>query len=415
MSPVPHAGPSDRGTVGAALMPAEGLMAGLPSWPSFDADEIAAVERVLASGKVNFWTGGECVAFESEFAAFAGTRHAISLANGTVALELALRALGIGPGDEVVVPARTFIATASCVVAVGATPIVADIDCRSQNLTPDSVAAVLSPRTKAIIPVHLAGWPCEMGPIMELARTRGIRVIEDCAQAHGATWQGAPVGSFGDAAAFSFCQDKIMTTGGEGGMLVTSDSDIWRRAWAFKDHGKSYAAVYERHHPPGFRWLHESFGSNYRMTEMQAAIGRVQLSKLPRWVRKRRALAATLDELLARTDGLEVHRPPEHSAHAYYRYYAFLGPALRARGCTQERVMEEAARIGVPCMTGACGEIYRERAFTSAGLGPPHPLPVARLLSETSLALPVHPTMEKGDAEWLAHGIKLAIMRASNG
>src|ERR1022692_53947 len=264
--------------------------------PSFAEDETQAALAVIRSGKVNSWPGEEGRLFETEFAAFTGSRHAIALANGTVALELALYALGIGPGDEVVVASRTFIASASCVVMRGAVPVVADVDRDSQNITADTVRAVLTPRTRAIIAVHLSGWPCEMDPILELARERGLWVIEDCAQAHGATYKGRPVGSMGDVNAFSFCQDKIMTTGGEGGLLTMNDPDMWARAWAFKDHGKSYDAVYYRTHLPGFRWLHESFGTNWRLTEMQSALGRVLLRKLPQMVEKRRLLDTILSE-----------------------------------------------------------------------------------------------------------------------
>ena len=209
-------------------------------WPFFSEDEIEAVAEVLRSGKVNYWTGSECRQFEQEYANFTETRYAISLANGTLALEAALHSLGIGPGDEVVVPSRTFIATASCVAMSGARPVVADIDSESQTLTAETVRDVLTPRTRAIIAVHLAGWPCDMDPLCELGRARDLYVIEDCAQAHGATYKGRPVGGLGDVGAFSFCQDKIITTAGEGGMLVTNNPDIWRRAWEFKDHGKNF-------------------------------------------------------------------------------------------------------------------------------------------------------------------------------
>lgn len=368
-----------------------------PPWPVFGQDEIDAAGVVLASGRVNYWTGEECRRFEEEFAAFCGTRHAISLANGTLALELALHALGIGPGDEVIVPARTFIASASCAVVRGAVPVMADIDPVSQNLTADTVLAVLTSRTRAIVAVHLAGWPCDMDPIIALARERGIKVVEDCAQAHGATYKGQPVGSLGDCAAFSFCQDKIMTTGGEGGMLVLNDTRLWEKAWAYKDHGKSYDAVFNREHPPGFRWLHESFGSNYRMTEMQAAIGRRQLEKLPRWLAARRRNADLLGEGFAAIPGLRVTRPEPAFGHAYYKYYVFVEPDALAPGWDAARINEAINAEGVPCFAGSCSEIFRERAFGSRGWGPAQPLPTARRLGETSLMFMVHPTL--GDAE----------------
>lgn len=364
-------------------------------WPYYAPDEIEAVTRVLTSGHVNYWTGRECSEFELEYANHVGVPHAIALANGTLALELALYALGIGPGDEVVVPSRTFIASASCVVARGAVPVVADIHPVSQNLTADTVQAVITPRTRAIVAVHLAGWPCDMEPLMVFARERGLSVVEDCAQAHGALYCGKPVGSFGDAAAFSFCQDKIISTGGEGGMLLLKDTDGWKKAWAYKDHGKSYEAVFHRQHAPGFRWLHESFGSNWRMTEMQAAIGLRQLSKLREWVEIRRHYASTLEKGFMNIPGLRLTPTPKDITHSYYRYYAFVEPhALRA-GWDQTRIIAEINAQGIPCFSGSCSEIYREEAFVGNRWEPAQRLPVAQRLGETSLAFLVHPTLDE--------------------
>lgn len=364
-----------------------------PPWPVFGPDEIEAVSKVLTSGKVNYWTGNECTLFEEEFAAAFNCKYAISLSNGTVALELALLSLGIGPGDEVIVPSRTFIATASSVVARGAVPVVADVDPDSGNLTADTVARVLSSKTRAVIPVHLGGWPCEMDSLMRMAREYRLKVIEDCAQAHGATYQGSPVGSFGDCAAFSFCQDKIMTTGGEGGMLVTNDEALWRRAWEYKDHGKSWQAVFEQVHPTGFRWLHESFGSNFRMTEMQAAIGRLQLKKLPEWLARRRSNAALLEAGLARLPALKVPSPGLGVGHAYYKFYALLVLEQLRPDWDQVRIIEAINAEGVPCLAGSCSEIYREKAFQHRGWGLLEPLPVASDLSKRSLMFQVHPTL----------------------
>lgn len=366
-------------------------------WPSYDADEIEAVRRVLESGNVNYWTGEECIQFEKEYAAYCGRRHAIALANGSVALELALLAYGIGPGDEVVTTSRTFIASASCAVLRGATPVFADVDPVSQNLTADSIRAVLTERTKAIVAVHLAGWPCDMEPILELALANNLVVFEDCAQAHGAAYKGRPVGSFGAAAAFSFCQDKIITTGGEGGMLLFDDTDTWHKAWAFKDHGKSYDAMFRREHPPGFRWTHESFGTNWRMTEIQAAIGRLQLAKLPQWVAKRQQLAGLLSEGLGALPGIRITRPGPGITHSYYKYYAFLEPGVLKPGWDQNRVITAINAESIPCMNGSCGEIYLEKAFVDAGLAPAARLPIAQLLGATSLCFSVHPTLSEAD------------------
>ncbi|MBX3451407.1 MAG: DegT/DnrJ/EryC1/StrS aminotransferase family protein [Planctomycetaceae bacterium] len=366
----------------------------LPGWPVFDDEQIAAVERVLRSGKVNYWTGEEVRKFEEEYAAALGVRHAIAVANGTVALELALFALDIGPGDEVVVPSRTFVASASAVVARGATPVIADLDPDSQNLTARTVAKVLSPRTRAIIAVHLAGWPCEMDDLREFAKRHELYVIEDCAQAHGATYRGRPVGTFGDINAFSFCQDKILTTGGEGGLVTTDETSLWEKAWSYKDHGKSWDAVHNRQHTGSFKYLHESFGTNWRLTEMQAALGRVQLRRLPEWSTRRRQNAACLAEQLAPIPGLRIPEVPQHLEHACYKFYAFIRPEHLAPGWSRDRIVEAIQSRGIFCGCGSCAEIYREKAFSSAGLGPRSPLPVAHELQETSLMFQIHPTLE---------------------
>lgn len=388
-------------------------------WPFFDRDEIDSVTAVLASGKVNYWTGQEGREFEKEFAAFTGCSHAIALANGTVALELALHALGIGHGDEVIVTSRTFIASASCIVMRGAIPVLADVDPASQNVTAETIRTALTPRTRAIICVHLAGWPCDMDPILALARERGLKVIEDCAQCHGATYKGRSIGSLGDVAAFSFCQDKIMTTGGEGGMLTTNDETIWRKAWEYKDHGKSFDAVYNRPHPPGFRWLHESFGTNWRLTEMQSAIGRVQLSKLPEWTRIRNRHAAILTEGFSEIPALRVTIPPPEIGHGYYKYYVFIRPEMLKNSLTdntkhktlqasslgqnselntwwaRDRIMAAINAEGIPCFSGSCSEIYLEKAFD--GLWPVERQLVAHELGETSLMFLVHPNLTEQD------------------
>ena len=362
-------------------------------WPFFSKDQIDAATLVLQSGKVNYWTGTEGREFEKEFAAFTSCSHAIALANGTVALELALYVLNIGAGDELIVTPRTFIASASCIVMRGATPVLADVDPITQNITVDTIRPCITERTKAIICVHLAGWPCDMDPIVDLAREYGLKVIEDCAQAHGATYKGRPVGSLGDVAAFSFCQDKIMTTGGEGGMLTTNDSALWEKAWAFKDHGKSYDAVYNRQHPPGFRWLHESFGTNWRLTEMQSAIGRLQLRKLPEWTKTRQRYAAILTDAFKKIPALRVTVPPPEIGHACYKYYVFVRPELLKTDWNRDRIMAAINDDGVPCYSGSCSEIYLEKAFDNTGWRPESHLPVARELGDTSLMFLVHPTL----------------------
>jgi dTDP-4-amino-4,6-dideoxygalactose transaminase len=368
-------------------------------WPVFSAEEVEAVARTLASGRVNYWTGQECRHFEREFAAWCGTRHAVALANGTLALDVALKALGIGPGDEVVVTPRTFLASVSCVVNAGARPVFADVELDSGNIGAETVRAVLTPATKAILCVHLAGWPCEMDDLLALAREGGLRLIEDCAQAHGARHRGRHVGTFGDIGAWSFCQDKIITTGGEGGMVTTDDAELWSRMWSYKDHGKSWQAVYERQHAPGFRWLHESFGTNGRMLEMQAVIGRLQLQRLAQWSARRRAIAGRIAAACRSFPALRVPEVPAHAEHAFYRLYAYVRPERLAPGWDRDRVVAAMNAEGVPLYQGSCSEVYLERAFDGTGLRPAQRLPNARQLGETSLMFLVHPTLTDVEVE----------------
>ncbi len=383
-------------------------------WPVFEPDETAAVLEVLQSGKVNYWTGTESREFEREYAEYLDVKHAIALHNGTAALELALYAFGIGAGDEVITTPRTFIASASAAVMRGAVPIMADVDPVSQNITAQTIAKVITPRSRAIIAVHLAGYPCDMDAIMELAAKHNLIVIEDCAQAHGAFYKGKPVGSIGHAGAFSFCQDKIMSTGGEGGLLALNDPEVWAKAWAYKDHGKSFDAVYNRQHAPGFRWLHESFGTNWRMLEVQAAIGRIQLRKLPNWIEQRRANAAILTEAFSSMPALRVTRVPDDIFHSYYKYYVFVKQKQLKAGWTRDRIMNEITALGVPCFSGSCSEIYLEKAFANAGLAPIERLPVAKVLGETSLMFLVHPTLLSTDIRAVADAVITVMDRASS-
>lgn len=362
-------------------------------WPLFAEDEITAATDVLRSGKVNYWTGDACRQFEREYAAYVGTEYAVAVANGTVALELALYALGIGNGDEVITTSRTYIASASCIVMRGAVPIVVDVDRVTQNIAPEAIRAAITPRTKAIVVVHLAGWPCDMDAIMAIADEFDLKVVEDCAQAHGATYKGRNVGSLGHAAAFSFCQDKIISTGGEGGMFTTNDKSVWERAWAYKDIGRSYDAVYRRQHPPGFRWLTESFGTNWRMTEVQAAIGRLQLAKLDQWCEARKENAALLSAAFATIPAVRVTQPPADIGHAYYKYYVFVEAQQLLPDWSRDRLVDELTALGVPCFTGSCSEIYLEKAFDTVPFRPVQRLPIARELGETSLMFLVHPTL----------------------
>ncbi|WP_087544464.1 DegT/DnrJ/EryC1/StrS family aminotransferase [Acinetobacter sp. WCHA29] len=364
-------------------------------WPSFTDKEAEAVKNILLSNKVNYWTGQECREFEKEFASFSGTKYAVALANGTVALDVALKALQIGAGDDVIVTSRTFLASASSIVTAGANPIFADVELDSQNISRRTIEAVLTPNTKAIICVHLAGWMCDMDPIMQLAAEKGLYVIEDCAQAHGAKYKGKPAGSIGHIAAWSFCQDKIMTTGGEGGMVTTNDESLWKKMWSYKDHGKSYDSVYNKQHPPGFRWLHDSFGTNWRMMEMQAVIGRIQLTYMPDWTKNRIENADKILKAFDHSNYFTVNRPTDDYLHAQYKCYVQVNINALPSGWSRDRIMQFINAEGVPCYSGSCSEVYLEHAFDNTNWRPKERLKNAQQLGETSLMFLVHPTLSE--------------------
>lgn len=387
-------------------------------WPSFTAEEADAVHAVLLSNKVNYWTGTECRAFEDEFANWVGAKYSIALGNGTLALDAALKALGIGPGDEVIVTPRTFIASISCVVNIGAIPVFADVDSNSGCITAETIANVITPKTKAIIPVHLGGFPCDMDPIMRLASECGLKVIEDCAQAHGALYKGRSVGSIGDIGAWSFCQDKIMTTGGEGGMVTTNDPILWSRMWSFKDHGKSFDAVYNRKHPEGFRWLHESFGTNGRMLEMQGIIGRIQLGRMADWTAARTKNALTIWGVCEKYSAIRIpmlSSCEERTLHAHYKCYIYINQDNLRDGWSRDKIIREINALGVPCYQGSCSEVYMERAFDNTGWRPKYRLPAAKELGETSLMFLVHPSLTTDEIEKTCSAIDKVFTQASVG
>lgn len=369
-------------------------------WPSYSDEERSAVNDVLLSNKVNYWTGDECRKFETEFAAWVGVDYGIALANGTAALESALHAIDISQGDEVIVTPRTFIASVSCIVNAGAIPIFVDVDIDSGNITAENISKGITENTKAIICVHMAGWPCDMDPIMLLAEQHNINVIEDCAQAHGAKYKGRSVGGLGHIACWSFCQDKIITTGGEGGMVTTNKYDWWSKIWSYKDHGKSWEAVNKKNQPTGFQWVHNSFGTNLRMTEMQAAIGRIQLKKMDEWNIARSNNAKAILLACEQFPGkIRATTPPQSIVHAWYKCHIFINAQYLKFEWSREKILEEIVSKGVPSYAGSCSEVYLEQAFDSTGYRPIERLKNAKNMGETSLMFLVHPTLTKEEID----------------
>lgn len=383
------------------------------SWPFFEVEEQNAILSVLKSGKVNYWTGNEGRLFEKEFSSFIGASYGIALANGTVALELALKACGVGPGDEVIVPSRTYVATANAVIYCGAKPVFADVEKDSGNISLEIIKTLKNNNTKAVIPVHLGGIPCNMNPIMKWAEEAGIHVIEDCAQSHGASINGQRTGSFGHVGCFSFCQDKLMTTAGEGGMVVTSDPGLYRKIWEYKDHGKNLEKALTPSAKPGFKWLHEGWGTNARMSEVQSAVGRIQLKKLPNWIRRRRQNAKQLDEAFRSISLVNSYQEPEGVYSAYYKYYTVIDPDKLKTGWSRSRILDCFCSLDIEAKTGSCCEIYREKAFASITSASRQSLPNSRFLQENSLMFEIHPGRSIASVSDLASKVKQVLQDAS--
>lgn len=384
-------------------------------WPDFDADEKQAVLEVLDSNKVNYWTGQKGREFEKLFAAYFECEYAVAVANGTVALDLAWQALDLPKGSEVIVTSRTFIASISSIVLAGLKPVFADIDRDTQNITAETIKPHVGDRTSAILCVHLAGWPCEMDDIITLAKEHDLFVVEDCAQAHGAKYKGKPVGGLGDIAAWSFCQDKIMTTAGEGGMVTTNNKALWEKVWSFKDHGKSWEAIYEKEHPPGFRWLHESFGTNWRMLEIQAAVGLKQLEKMPSWTDTRRQYSQQIFAVARKFSALRIPKIPDHIEHAFYKCYIFVESEKLNTGWDRDKIIAEINELDVPCFSGSCSEVYKEKAFEGTGYRPEKTLSNAVELGATSLMFLVHPTLKQAEIDKCCIALSQVMERASKG
>ena len=382
-------------------------------WPSFTKEEVDAVSKVLLSNKVNYWTGSICREFEQDFSDWCNVKYSVALANGTLALDSAFKAINLGYGDEVIVTSRTYIASVSSIVNSGALPVFIDVDLDSQNINPNFIRSSITTNTKAIVCVHLAGWPCEMDEIMEIANEYNLFVIEDCSQAHGAKYKEKPLGSIGHIGCWSFCQDKIISTGGEGGMVTTNSETLWNKMWSYKDHGKNYKLAHQSTLSNVFRYIHESFGTNWRMTEMQAVIGQIQLKRMSVWHTKRLKNANRIWDEARKCKGLRAPIIHDYIEHAAYKCYVFVEPSLLRADWTRERIIEEIKLLGVPCYSGSCSEVYLEKSFTDTGIMPKVSLPNAKKLGEESLMFLVHPTLNNNEIQKTCDVIKAVMKMAS--
>ena len=363
-------------------------------WPQMNDKMINSVTTILKSGKLNQWNNNTVKEFENKFAEYIKCNYAVAVFNGTVALELCVKTLGLKEGDEIIVTPRTFLASASCCAWYGIIPIFVDVDINSQNITLETIKTAITKKTKAVILVHLAGWPCDLEEICNYCKENNIYVIEDCAQAHGAKYKGKSVGTWGDINAWSFCQDKIITTGGEGGIVTTNDETLFKKAWSLKDHGKGYDTVYNKTHEPGFRWLHENIGTNWRMLPIQAVIGIHALDELEAWINHRRNIAEIYNENLKDINGIRLTIPPENVYHSYYKYYFFIDS--KKFKISRDDLIQEINDNGIFCQIGSCSEVYKEDALKK--FEPKEKLEITQKLFNTAFLLKCDPCISKNDA-----------------
>lgn len=336
----------------------------LPHWPAFDEPAIRGVEAVLRSGKVNYWTGRKGMEFEKRFAQWQGSRFAISTTNGTAALHVGLTALGVGPGDEVIVPSYTFIASSFSIVQAGAIPRFADVNLDDHCLSVESAERLVNERTKAIMPVHLYGNVCDMDQIHAFAERHKLFVIEDNAEAFGGSYQGQKTGTLGDMSACSFCQNKTFTTGGEGGMVTTDDEELAWLARSFRDHGydvKDRLNLLELEQK--LSYIHNMVGWNYRMTEMQSAIGLAELDRMDDWnmPRRRRNAKIIMDPLrdLPQIKFLPVDTPERQNGF----YVMAFSLDIENMNCDIGQFVAATGAEGAPCWRVFWPQCHTERAF----------------------------------------------------
>ena len=385
-----------------------------PKWPKYEEDEIREVERVLRSGNVNFWTGSVTKSFEKEFAKFCNCNFAIAVANGSLALSCAYLAIGVKKDDEIITTPRTFVATASSASLLGGIPVFAEIDKDSGNITPKSIEPLITKKTKAIVVVHLAGWPADMIEISKLAKNYGIKLIEDCSQAHGAgilvKGSKLSVGQFGDISTWSFCQDKIISTGGEGGMVTCNNKNYFEKIRSFKDHGKSFTKLENGNFSKGYRYIHDSLGSNFRITEMQSAIGRIQLTKLDSWTKIRTKNALLLHNYLSKNHLVRVPFPGKDIVHGWYKFNCFINKYFLKDDWSRDKIISAIIEKGYPALQGTCSELYLEKCFLSKYSNPNKKLLIANELGETNLTFLVHPTI----TEEVMHNYASTILKILN-
>ena len=380
-------------------------------WPHVSKSETILINKVLKSNKLNYWTGNNCKLFEQEFSKYIGKKYGVSLCNASVALDISLKAFNFKKGDEIVVTPRSYISSASCVINNYLKPVFADIDPNSQNINGETIKKVITNKTKAIILVHLAGYPCEMSEIMNIAKKYKLKIIEDCSQSHGAMYRNKFTGSFGDIAIWSFCNDKIMNTLGEGGMLCVNNKKLYKKIWSLKDCGKNYSKFINNKKSYNFKWVHDFYGTNLRLTEVQAVVGRYQLKKLNYWVNTRKKYSSIILNNVKGLNIVNFHQVPSYIKHSYYRCYLRLNKKNIKKNWNKAKIIKAMNSKGIPCNSGSCPEIYKEKAFLNLKIKFKKKK-IASAISDEYIAFMVHPTLEKKNIIKISKTIKEILIKA---
>ena len=376
------------------------------NWPQFSRSEIQSVTNVLRSSKVNYLTGKYGKKFELKFSQYLNIKYSTAVSNGTVALELAILSLDIKKGDEIIVTPRSFFASVSSIIKVGAIPIFADVDIETQNISLNSIKKVLSKKTKAILCVHLAGLPCDMEKICKFAKEKKIFIIEDCAQSHGASINKKNVGTFGNVAAWSFCNDKIISTGGEGGMVTTNSLKIKKFVESYKDHGKNFTKYNSIKKNQKFRYLHDSIGSNYRITEMQSVLGIEQLKYLNKNISIRNKYAKIFDKSLKKFKFINLFLTKKNYVNAYYRYYFKINSKFLKKNWNRDKILKKLNEYSIPSGTGSCPEIYKEEAIKKLKIFQKSDLKNAHILSKNTITINFHHQMKNTEILYIRNKIE---------
>ena len=360
-------------------------------WPNFSSKLIYNVGKILNSGKINYTTGSHGKKFEKEFSNFIGNRYSIAICNGTVALEVAIKSLKLPKNSEILVPARSFFSSASCIVNTGHKPIFVDVDLVTQNICLKDIKKKITSRTKALICVHLGGLPCSMSKIKRITNKNKIKIIEDCSQAHGASINGKQVGSFGDIATWSFCNDKIISTLGEGGMISTNNKKIFEFSKRYINHG---SVVRKKKNSEKFEYNKDYFGTNLRLTEIQSYSGSYQLKNLKSIQKKREKISKDYFKLISMYQNyFDVYYPSSDIKSAWYRFYFFIKKDIKFNKKLRFKIIQKFKKKKLKCFTGSCPEIYLEKAFKNFTLHKSKRLNNCKILGETSLALDVNHTL----------------------